>query len=118
LEKNADPKLRVFVVWEPILPTDWRPPSGSTLKRVADRRAGQFWDPKHVIAQELRKMLSGKSGQPEPSCCTKDGFFWDDVVLYAPHSRWNDALAPQFWNGPVVRVMPGLDEALHKIFQP
>jgi len=44
----------VLVVWEPILPTDWRPPSGSTLGRIPDGRVRQFWDAKHIVSAELK----------------------------------------------------------------
>ena len=46
---DADSKrVRVLVIWEPILATDWKAPSHSTLARIPDRRARQFWDPKHL----------------------------------------------------------------------
>ncbi len=102
----------MLVVWEPILATDWRPPSGSALARIPDLRARQFWDPKHLVAQELREAAKQKPSQPEPDCCTQKGFYWDDAILYSPRQRWEDGPAPAFWNGPVYRIMPGLEKAL------
>jgi hypothetical protein len=104
-------KLAVLVVWEPILPTDWTSPSGSTLARISDSRARQFWDPKHLITQELR-MSTEKHSLPEPNCCFDRGFYWDEVILYAPHSHWDDQPAPAFWNGPVVKAAPLVEKAL------
>jgi hypothetical protein len=49
-----------------------------------------------------------------PDCCLSKGFYWDDAILYAPHSRWKDAPALVFWNGPVVTVIPNLEKALPK----
>jgi len=104
--------LRVLVVWEPILATDWRPPSGSTLARIPDRRARQFWDPKHLVAEELARMAKQKPGQLEPDCCVEKGFHWDEALLYVPHSQWKDGPTPAFWNGPVYRIAPALEKTL------
>ena len=116
LEKHPDPKLRVLVVWEPILPTDWNSPSTSSLARIADARAKQFWDPNHVVAQKLGRKLSDNPQQTPPTCCRAgNDFYWDDAVLYPSAVHWNDARTSTFWNGPVVKVMPALDTALRDI---
>lgn len=104
--------MRVFVVWEPILPTDWRSPGRGALARIPDRRARQFWNPNHLIAEQLARMAKQKPGKQEPDCCTKNGFHWDEAILYAPHSHWGDGPTPEFWNGPVYRVTTSLDKAL------
>jgi len=104
--------VRVLVVWEPILATDWRRPSGSTLARIPDRRARQFWDPKHLVAEELARFAKLKPGQPEPNCCVEKGFHWDEALLYVPHSQWKDGPTPAFWNGPVYRIAPALEKTL------
>lgn len=101
--------MRVLVVWEPILATDWRPPSGSALARISDGRARQFWDPKHVVAAALLEIAKRKPPQPEPDCCIQRGLYWDDVILYPAGAQWKDAPTSVFWNGPVVRVIPGLE---------
>jgi len=105
------PKVEVLVVWEPILPTDWRPPSGSTLARIPDRRVRQFWDRKHFVAEELAQIAKQKAGRLEPDCCVKNGFHWDEALVYAPHSRWKDEPTPALWNGPVYRIAPALEKA-------
>ena len=105
-------KLRVLVVWEPILPTDLTPPSASNLARIADRRATQFWDPNHLVAQELNRRATAKPPEIKPTCCLNRGFYWDDAILYAQHTRWNDEAPTFFWDGPVVRVIPALENAL------
>lgn len=93
----------MLIVWEPILPTDWRPPSSSTLAKFSDIRAQQFWDPKHEVAKALSRIA-----KPDPG----EKFHWDEAILYAPHSRWKDAPRSLFWRGPVYRVIPGLQTAL------
>jgi len=105
--------VRVLVVWQPILATDWRSPSGSTLARIPDGRVRQFWDPKHVVAGALNEIVKQKPRQPEPSCCIQKGFYWDDAILYTPHAHWKNEPTSVFWNGPVVRIIPGLEKALN-----
>jgi hypothetical protein len=112
LTTNSDPKLRVLVVWEPILATDWRSPGRSALARISDKRAKQFWDPKHLVAQELGRIAREKTVQPEPDCCVNRGYFWDDAVVYAPKSKWEQMPTAVFWNGPVVREISSIEGAL------
>jgi hypothetical protein len=57
LKQTQSDSVRVFVVWEPMLPTDWYRPTRPTLKRVSDTRAVQFWDKSHLIAAELKQQL-------------------------------------------------------------
>jgi hypothetical protein len=102
----------VLVVWEPILATDWRLPSGSTLARIPDIRVRQFWDPEHIVAGALNSFVRQEPLQPEPGCCVQNGFYWDDAILYPSRSRWKDAPTSVFWNGPVARMIPGLETAL------
>ncbi len=105
-------KLRVLVVWEPILPTDWSSPGRGALARISDPRARQFWDPQHLVARELSRIAREKSGQPQPDCCIKNDFHWDEAILYMPRAYWKDVPAPVFWNGPVYRILPSLEKAL------
>ena len=107
--------MRTLVVWEPILATDWRPPSGSTLARIRDGRARQFWDPKHGVSAELKDRPTRSSNQPKPDCCIQKGFHWDEAILYPAGERWKDAPASVFWNGPVVRIVPSLENSLNEV---
>ncbi len=100
--------LRIFVVWEPILPTDWLRPTATVLSRIPDTRAVQYWDKGHLIAKEIGREISGSQ---EPSCCQADGTLWDVIVLYPPNTRWGK-LPPTFIDGPVVRVAPELHKKL------
>jgi hypothetical protein len=112
LARHAGRKVQVLVVWEPILPSDWRPPSGSALDRMSDGRVRQFWDPKHLVAGRLNDIVKRKPPRPDPGCCVQRGFYWDDAILYAPHAKWNDDPASVFWNGPVIRIIPDLERTL------
>ncbi len=78
LKEESDPNIRVFVVWEPVLPTDLGAPSTMTLKRVSDLRASQYWDKDHLVSHLL--------GERDPSSVV-----WDYVAVYEPGKVWNQA---------------------------
>ncbi len=92
-----------------MLVTDWHRPSSSTLDRIADARARQFWDPEHLVSQELSRIRKAQPGVAQPDCCEDKGYFWDEALLYAPHSKWKDMPVSVFWNGPVWKIIPGLE---------
>jgi hypothetical protein len=103
LSEHPNVKVTVFAVWEPILPTDWMPPTTGTLGRLSDRRVTQFWDKNHVVAQVLAESRLGK---PEPNCCTRRGTLWDLIAVYPPGPEWRAMLpAATVFDGPVVRVL-------------
>ncbi len=103
----------MLVVWEPILATDWGPPGASALARIPDSRVRQFWDPKHIVAGALNEAAKQKPPQPEPDCCIQRGFYWDEAILYAPRAHWRDVPEFAFWNGPVARIIPGLEKSFN-----
>ena len=109
---HQDQKLRVLVVWEPILTTDWRSPTRSTLARLPDPRVRQFWDKNHVVSAALTAIAAGHPPQPRPDCCIDKGFYWDEAILFPPGTRWNDSASSAFWNGPVVKAAPGVEKSL------
>lgn len=85
-----DPNVRVFVVWEPVLVTDWHAPGAGAVGRVPDARVRQFWDPRHALSQAIRR---GR-------------VVWDFVAIYPAGVRWGDKFpAAQFAGAPVVRVI-------------
>jgi hypothetical protein len=57
LKQTQSEAVRVFVVWEPMLPTDWYRPTRPTLKLVSDLPAVQFWDKSHLIAGQAKQQL-------------------------------------------------------------
>jgi hypothetical protein len=95
-----------------MLATDLRSPVRSTLARIPDKRASQFWDPQHLVAKELLRIADDHPEQPKPVCCIDNGLFWDDAILYPRSSRWRQTPTAVFWNGPVVRVTTALEKAL------
>ncbi|MGO4880783.1 MAG: hypothetical protein ACLP59_08180 [Bryobacteraceae bacterium] len=84
-----DPNVRVFVVWEPVLITDWHAPGAGALERIADARATQFWDRGRALSNVIRH----------------GPVVWDWVAIFPPGVCWDGAFpTPQFSGAPVVRV--------------
>ena len=111
LSRHPDKPARVFVVWEPILATDWTPPSTFALNRIRDRRARQYWDPDHVVARKLS--ADARNPQPAPDCCDRDGILWDLAVVYPPGASWNGQMpAATIFNGSVVDIAADIESAL------
>ena len=103
--------IRVYAVWQPMLPTDWSAPSSSVLRRLAAPRVQQYWDPNHVLATQMKK--DARPPQPTQDCCIRSGILWDLAAVYAPGSTWSDSLpSAVVFNGPVVDVTDAIDEAL------
>jgi hypothetical protein len=105
LQQEAGKDIRVFVVWEPVLATDWGPPSTATLRRVTDGRVQQYWDKGRLLSKAL-----GETG--------RRSVVWDRVLLYGRGVTWSEAAPPKavVSVGPVVDVVEefvgGLHEAL------
>jgi hypothetical protein len=106
LEQGRSLPIRVFVVWEPMLPTDWSRPSGIVQSRISDARVIQYWDNDHIVAAELSHQLSS-----QPSCCKRNDTLWDLAALYGKGAQWNNS-TPLFADGPVVDAAPDLEKRL------
>jgi hypothetical protein len=92
LKQFVGKPVRAFVVWEPVLPTDWAAPSTTALRRIADPRAAQFWDKGRLISHSMGEH-------------SRRSVVWDFIAVYGEDAVWNDH-PPQaiYEGGPVVRV--------------
>ena len=106
LKQNSNPHIRVFAVWEPILPTDFSSPSTGALARLADPRVSQYWDKNHLFAEQLASRLTSDTGHPQPSCCNRHGIQWDEVAVYPQDVNWDGQLPRAVYlDGPIVRAL-------------
>jgi hypothetical protein len=94
--------VRAFVVWEPVLPTDWGAPSTASLNRISDGRAAQYWDKDRLVSKSM--------GEHD-----RKSIVWDHIAVYAPGATWNQQPA-LFADGPVVKVLEPTREAITKAF--
>lgn len=113
LRDMPDPDARVFVIWEPVLLTDWRAPGPNAVSRVPDPRVTQFWDPQHTLSAAIRRAAG-----PDPQGVLGDHrlrarVVWDFVAVYPPGKRWDDTWpAARFAGAPVVQVAGDLRRTL------
>ncbi len=93
----------MFVVWEPVLATDWRAPSTATLRRISDGRARQYWDKDRLLSKAM-----GETG--------RRSIVWDRVMVYGRGVTWSEAAPPKavVRVGPVVDVVDQFVEGLHQ----
>jgi hypothetical protein len=111
LKAHPGAPVRVLVVWEPVLPTDWGTPSPSLTSFIADGRTVQFWD----RGRKLSAMLGGTDAVARLASETKidfgmKGVIWDVALVYGPGARWGDRAATAL--APVVDYSEDLAAAL------
>jgi len=95
--------VRVFVIWEPVLPTDFGAPSTAALARIPDTRAAQYWDGKRVLSHLLGER-------------NRSTLVWDYVAVYAPGSPWRDAPPEPIYSGnPVRDAIGGAKESIQRL---
>ena len=96
LERHPDRNLRVFVIWEPVLFTDWGRPTDGALALIRDQRVTQFWDHDRALSHAL--------GEKD-----EHTIVWDWAGIYPAGSDWRE---PVFSDGPVAPKAAGIEAAL------
>jgi hypothetical protein len=81
LDEIDDPRLRVYVVWGPMLEKETESDAREATGFVPDARATHFWTPLHTLAE----MLAPAAGLPAGERA------WDTYQLFAAGVRWGDA---------------------------
>ena len=105
LDQLAGARVRVFAVWEPVLPTDFGPPSTATLARLHDARVAQFWDHdrllSHLLGEKDRRTV-----------------VWDQIAVYDAGHKWESAPpTPVFAGRTVVRTIGEAREKLEELIK-
>ncbi len=111
LRQHPSRNLRVFVVWEPVLDTDWGTPAQALTGNLADARAAHFWD-RH---RRLSALYGGVPGLDALATLEKVGFrmkdvVWDTALLYPPGVRWGGRATLLL--APVAKYRKDLEAAL------
>jgi len=92
-------RVRVFVIWEPVLATDFVAPSTSALARIPDARAAQYWDRERALSHLLGER-------------NRSTVVWDYIAVYAPGTLWQDGPPkPIYSDNPVRDVISGAKES-------
>jgi hypothetical protein len=89
LAKVKDQRLRIYTVWEPILPKDRAEALPEAAALLAEESRGrQYWDPGAQSGKAYMKALD----VPLKSA------LWDAYLLFPPGVTWDrDPPAPRFW---------------------
>ncbi len=94
LRTHGRANVRVFVVWEPMLITDWRRPGPTQTACLPDPRATHFWDSTH----RLSALYGGRANLPalaarEEVSFPMRGAIWDAALVYPPGAKWGSPAA-------------------------
>lgn len=105
LSKYPDPRIRVFVIWERVLFTDWWKPESATLQLISIPQAAQYWDPERLLSRQLGE-------QPGD----RNSIVWDMVMIYRQGATWPDT-KPHYADGPVAGVIDTFEVRLREALQ-
>jgi hypothetical protein len=107
----------VFVVWEPVIFTDWYAPRSAVLARVSDSRAKQFWDRNLLLSEGIKQSLERKGSEHMARIREEGrGVVWDIVALFPRGVLWEtDFPEPLFLGAPVVYVIEEFRRRIQEI---
>jgi hypothetical protein len=107
----------VFVVWEPVILTDWYAPGSGVLARVSDSRAKQFWDRNLLLSEAIKQSLERRGSEHLTRIREEGrGVVWDIVALFPQGVRWEtDFPEPIFFGAPVVDAIEELRRRIQEI---
>lgn len=80
LDRTDDPKLRIHVIWGPMLGGETEADAREAAVLMPDPRATHWWTGAHTVAEALRA-----------SAGLKEELAWDTFLVFAPGARWEDA---------------------------
>lgn len=111
LDARAADDIAVFVVWQPVLSTDWGLPGTRVLHRLAHGNVRQYWDADRAVADDLRRTF--QTPDRGPSCCDQNGVWWDFIAAFPPGGEWRDRWPePALLDGTLDDVLPELERWL------
>ncbi len=114
LQQYPRANVHVFVIWEPVLATDWGRPSPALTSLIADPRATHFWDWSRRLSS-----LYGGSGNLDRLAAQRNVSFrmrsivWDTALYYPAGTRWGEPA--EFLWAPVVRYRDQLSGAFARL---
>ncbi len=79
LNRIDDPKLRVYVVWGPMLGGETEEDAREATASLADSRGTHFWTGVHTLAEVLRAPAG-----------LQEELAWDTFLLFPPGAKWGD----------------------------
>lgn len=87
LKNIPDDRLKAYVIWLPVLPTDNRNWAIKRMKELSDQRVRYFWDGDQLMGK-IWLLVLGLEGP----------LSWDTYFLYDHKVHWADKpTVPSFW---------------------
>jgi hypothetical protein len=104
LSDLAARRLRVFVVWEPVILTDVASPTAWVLSRITDPRAIQYYDKSLLLSRMLVKEARENRGYlPGGEEMAQGTILWDCLLVFPHGGRWEETPPhPDFLGSTVV----------------
>ena len=88
LDAVKSEKIKVYVVWTPVLSEDDRRTAGKAVQVVTDERAVHFWDDDKSLGFSLGKIVTLPRGRK---------LAWDVYFIFDPKAKWGNVPTPAFW---------------------
>ena len=114
LAEFPNARLRVHVVWEPVIKSDITAPLTKVLGLLDDQRVTQYWDPHRVVSDDVVRTANANPARyrlEEP--LPPDFTAWDVVAVFGGDARWEAELpVPAYYGGPVVEVVKEVEESI------
>ena len=82
LDGLQDEKIKVYVVWTPVLREDDRTAAVQAIGQVSDRRVVHFWDADKSLGNSLGKIVTLPRERK---------LAWDVYFAFDPQATWGDA---------------------------
>jgi hypothetical protein len=114
LAAHPKAKLRVIVIWLPVILTDWGPPTEAVRRPLADDRVIEFWDRGRWASPRMieRAAMIARSQGKEPPL-GEDDIAWDVIALFPAGVVWEEPFPTASWyDGPVEHVLGPVEEQL------
>ncbi len=74
-------KLKVYVVWTPVIVSDNRKAAVAAMQLIPDERAVHFWDPDRSLGLSYRRVVALPRGWR---------LAWDIYLAYDASGKWGD----------------------------
>ncbi|MCH8047983.1 MAG: hypothetical protein IID44_30180 [Planctomycetes bacterium] len=81
LDAIADEKIKIYVVWTPVLLEDNRQAAIQAIGNVSDQRAVHFWDADKSLGNSLGKIVTLPRERK---------LAWDVYFAFDPQATWGD----------------------------
>ena len=81
LDEITDEKIKLYVVWTPVLQEDDRQAAVKAIGHVSDKRAVHFWDADKSLGHSLGKVVT----LPRERTLA-----WDVYFAFDPKAKWGD----------------------------